>query len=207
MRNLIIILVVVVFSIRANYAQGELGFKVGVSSYDFAAKSLINKEALKLSIDHASYGFEFGMYGRIGILGLYLQPEVLFRSNTVNYHLQDFSNVGTIDKITSATYNRVDIPVLLMANAAFFKFYLGPVGQYEFDYIKSLLSKQKKTSIENKFYIGYQLGLGISFNGLTLDLRYESNFSDYTDSFEFGGKQYNVSNRPSRYILSLWFKI
>ncbi len=207
MKKFIVILVVIMFSVKANYAQGELGVKVGVSSYDFSGKNLINKEELRLSIYNASYGFEFGMYGRIGILGLNVQPELTFRSNTVNYHLQDFSNVSTIDKITSATYNRIDVPVLLMANAAFFKFYLGPVGQYEFDYIKSLLSKQKKTSIENKFYIGYQLGLGISLNGLTLDLRYESNFSDYTDSFQLGGKQYNVSNRPSRYILSLWFKI
>ncbi len=207
MRNLIIILVIAIASINVGVSQSEFGIKLGISSYDFTSKNLINQDELRLSIENSSYGFEFGIYGRIGILGLNLQPELLFSSNTVYYHFQDFSNVNTIDKITSATYNRVDIPVLLVVNAAFFKFYLGPVGQYEFDYIKSLFSKEEVPGVNNKLSLGYQLGGGISFNGLTIDLRYESNFSDYINSLQIGGRQFDISNRPSRYILSLWFRI
>ncbi len=207
MRNLIIIFVVVISSLNFGISQSEFGIKIGISSHDFTSKNLINRDKLKLSIENASYGFEFGLYGRIGILGLNLQPELLFSSNTVYYRYQDFSNVNTVDKITSATYNKVDIPILLVVNAAFFKFYLGPVGQYEFDYIKSLFSKEEISGVNNKLRLGYQLGAGVSFNGLTIDLRYESNFSDYINSLEIGGKHFDISNRPSRYITSLWFKI
>ena len=63
-----------------------------------------------------------------------------------------------------------------------------------------------KEEFKNLTY-GYQLGAGVTFSGLTIDVRYEGNFSKSIKSFNIDGKTYEIDDSPSRVIFSLWFKL
>ena len=189
-------------------AQSQLGIKLGLSSYDLPDDVLeLSGKDLKLSVENANYGFHFGVYGRIGLLGIYIQPEVNFNSNSVQYRLTDLNNTGAIDDIRTEHYRNIDIPVLIMVAPSIFRVYAGPVGHYflhsssELKTIDGLKEEFKKLSY------GYQAGAGIQIAGISLDLRYEGNFSKFGDHILIDGEPYHFSGTPSRFLLSLGFKL
>lgn len=189
------------------FSQNEFGFKLGISSYDIQKSEIGNTEDLQLTIKDASYGFQAGLYGRLGLLGIYVQPEVLLNSNFVNYRLQDLNNLDTLDKIRTAKYQNLDIPLMLMITPSIFKIYAGPVGHYFINDISDFTKKDKIKEIFNNLTYGYQAGVGIEFSGVALDIRYESNFSKNIKTFIVDEKEFKIDKSPSRFIFSLWFKI
>ena len=80
--------------------------------------------------------------------------------------------------------------------------------------IKTNLSPQEllvycKTEIDGyeenfkKLLWGWQAGMGFDFWILTIDLRYEGNFSKFGNHIKFGNKNYSFSDNPQRLIASL----
>lgn len=195
-----------VFVSKVAYSQNEMGLKIGLSSYDLPKNSYTNSEDIKLSIESAEYGFQFGMFARIGLLGFYIQPEIDFNSNRVRYRIHDLDNLDTLNSIRTSTYRNIDIPVLFMVNPSIFRFYAGPVGHYLIDDVSDFTHRDKIKEILNNLKYGYQAGVGVSVKRITLDLRYESGFSKSIRTFEIDGKEYNLDDSKSRYIFSIWFK-
>ncbi|MBK7094280.1 MAG: outer membrane beta-barrel protein [Saprospiraceae bacterium] len=147
------------------------------------------------------------MYGRLGLLGIYLQPEILFNSNTVSYKLSDLTSADTIEQIRTSRYQNIDIPVLLMLTPSIFKIYGGPVGPLFSNSVSDIDNKYEiKEEFKNLRY-GYQLGAGLTIKGLTVDFRYEGNFSKNYKTFVIDGKEFKSDDSPSRILLSLWFSI
>ncbi len=200
-------MLLVVFSINYGISQNEFGIKLGMSSYDIPKDNINNQQDLKISIKDASYGFQAGVYGRIGLLGLYVQPEILFNSNSYNYKLHNLGNADSLDQIRTSKYQNLDIPVMLMITPAFLKIYGGPVGHYHINSISDFTEKDKIKEEYKKITYGYQFGAGITLSGLTIDVRYEGNFGKNIKSFKIDGQEFLVDDSPSRVIFSLWFKL
>jgi hypothetical protein len=208
MKRILLISGLLIGSIYFLAAQSQIGVKLGVSSYDLPTDVLeLNSRDLKLSIEGANYGIHFGLYGRIGILGFYLQPEVLFNSNSVQYRVDDFDQNSTIEEIRTEKYQNIDIPVLVMFAPSIFRVYAGPVGHY-FLYSSSALSTIEGFKEEFKtLKYGYQAGLGIQIGALMVDARYEGNFNKYGDHITIDGEPFSFSSTPSRIMISLAFKL
>ncbi len=207
MKKTLFYLFIVIISINYSYSQAEFGIKVGMSSYDIPKDNIQNSSDLKLSIKSASYGFQAGVYGRIGLLGVNVQPEILFNSNTYNYKISNLGNVDSLGQIRSSKYQNLDIPVMIMFSPAFFKLYAGPVGHYHINSISEFKDTDKIKEKFKHFTYGYQLGAGVTFSGLTFDVRYEGNFSKSIKHFVIDGQTYDVDDSPSRVIFSLWFEL
>ncbi len=205
MKKLLILIFAIVFISRVAYSQTEMGLKIGLSSYDLPKDNYTDSKDIKLSIEDASYGFQFGMYARIGLLGFYIQPEIDFNSNRVQYRIHDLDNVDTLNSIRTSTYRNIDIPVLFMVNPSIFRFYAGPVGHYLIDDVSDFTRKDKIKEILNNLKYGYQAGVGISLKRITLDLRYEGSISKRVKTFEIDGKEFSLDDSNSRYIFSIWF--
>ena len=205
MRKIFLVCTLAFFMSIHLYSQNELGLKLGLTSYDLAQKEIGSTEELKLSIKDAGYGFQFGIYGRIGLLGLYVQPEILLNSNIVRYKLEDLDNLDTLAQIRSTKYQDLDIPVLIMISPGFFKIYAGPVGHYHYKKISEFTNRDKIKEALNNLTYGYQFGVGITFNSLTLDVRYESNFSNTFKTFIIDDKEFKIDESPARVIFSAWF--
>jgi len=206
MKKVLILIFAIVLVSGISYSQNEMGLKIGLSSYDLPKNNYTNSKDVKLSIESALYGFQFGMYARIGLLGFYIQPEIDFNSNRVRYRIHDLDNLDTLNSIRTSTYRNIDIPVLFMINPSIFRFYAGPVGHYLIGDVSDFTHKDKIKEILNNLKYGYQTGVGVSFKSITVDLRYEGSISKTVKTFEIDGKEYSLDDSKSRYIFSIWFK-
>ena len=209
MKKLIILVTIFVLCTSLMYSQSQIGLKVGISSYDLPDDVLdLNGEELQLSVENANYGIHFGAYLRIGLFGFFLQPELIFNSNSVDYRIKDFESTdGTIDDIRTAHYQNVDIPVLIMFNPSIFRLFVGPVGHY---FLNSSSELKTINGLKEEFKTltyGYQAGAGIQIGSIGLDIRYEGNFSKFGDQIIIDGQAFEFASTPSRFILSLAFKL
>lgn len=135
-------------------------------------------------------GFHIGAYSKFGILGFFLQPELMYTSLTTEYDTFDYK------------LNKIDAPVLVGVNV------LGPLNIKagpSFQYI--LNNDLEETSleigeVENDITIGYQLGAGLNFGRLGVDLRYENAFNENTAFVETASERFSLDSRPSQWILS-----
>lgn len=204
MKKALFIFIVTVLTISNSFSQNEIGVKLGLSSYNIPKSN--NSKELKLSIANASYGFQAGIFARIGLFGFYLQPEVDFNSNTVRYKISDLDNIDTLNNIRTSTYRNIDIPILFMINPSIFRFYAGPVGHYLIDDISDFTQKDKIKEILANLKYGYQAGVGVAVKSVTFDVRYEGSISKTIRTFEIDGKEFTLDDSKSRFIFSIWFR-
>lgn len=208
MKKIVLTSSLILFVLSSILTQNQVGIKVGLSSYDLPSDVLdLSGKDIQLSIENANYGVHFGVYARLGLLGFYLQPELSFNSNSVQYRIQDFNDTEVVDDIRTEHYQNIDIPVLIMFTPSIFRVYAGPVGHY---FLNSTSELKTINGLKEEFKTltyGYQAGVGIQILGLSLDVRYEGNFNKFGDHIVIDGEPYQFSSTPSRFLLSVGFKL
>jgi hypothetical protein len=92
--------------------------------------------------------------------------------------------------------------------ASLFRAYGGPVGRFlvgadgnEGNFNNDVLRNYKNATF------GYQLGVGIYFGNLILDLKYEDNLSKFGDAINIGNQRFAVDQRQNQIILSLGVRL
>lgn len=139
-----------------------------------------------------SSGFHFGLFGKIGS-NLYFRPELVYTSTKTNYNNESFK------------MQKIDAPMLVGINIIGpFSVFGGPSFQYIVD---SEFSGISINDIEKNFTVGLNFGLGVNFNKLGIDLRYERGLSKNEATFVNKNITENsrIDTRPSQLILSLSF--
>ncbi len=200
-----IFIILMSFSIFS-FSQIEFGMKLGLSSSDLSPKSILfnNGESnFELSVAKANYGFHFGLYSRIKLANIYVEPAVLFNSSSVDYNVrEEIFETGVISTIRSETFNKLDIPVMVGMKFGFFRIHGGPVAHI------FLNSASELTAIGNydqKFEgtsFGIQAGIGLDILKIRVDVNYETNLSKFGEHINIGGTQYGFE-RPGRIIASI----
>ena len=192
--------------ITSGYSQFELGVKAGVSSFDLASDGIIFKDGnndYKLNFSNSEYGVHFGVYSRISFLGIYIEPAVLFNSNTVNFDLEELSEDGPLNTLKSETYRNVDIPLLVGMKLGFFRLQAGPVAHFYLDSTSDLFSiNGYKHNFKSATY-GGQIGLGVDFWKFRLDMLYETNLSKFGEHIEIDGEQLAFDDGADRVVVTL----
>lgn len=136
-------------------------------------------------------GYHIGLFSRFEIVGIFLQPELMFTRLNTEYETFNYK----IDKI--------DAPILLGVNV------LGPLNIKagpSFQYI--INNELEDTSlkigdVEKDITVGYQLGAGLNLGRLGFDVRYEGAFTENTAFSEEASDNFSIDSRPSQWILSL----
>ena len=135
-------------------------------------------------------GYHIGFFSRLEILGVFLQPELMY--TRLNTEYEDFNY--KIDKI--------DLPVLVGVNV------FGPLNIKAGPSFQYILNNDledtdlKIGDVENDITVGYQLGVGANLGSLGFDLRYEGAFTENT-AFSEEANEFQIDSRPSQWILSL----
>lgn len=136
-------------------------------------------------------GFHLGTYGRIGILGFFLQPELVYTRLNSEYDQFDYK----IDKI--------DAPILVGVNV------FGPLNIKAGPSFQYILNNElegsslKISDVEDDISVGYQLGAGVNLGRLGFDVRYEGAFKENTAFNETASENFSIDSRPSQWIFSL----
>ena len=140
-------------------------------------------------------GFHAGLFGQFSILGIFIQPEVVYTRLNTDY--RDFEY--KLDKI--------DAPVLVGLNI------LGPLNIKagpSFQYV--LNNDLEKTQlrigdVQKDITVGYQLGAGLNLGKLGFDVRYEGAFTENTAFSDTANENFKIDSRPSQWILSLAYDL
>lgn len=115
-------------------------------------------------------GFHLGLFAQVG-QDLFVRPELMYTSTKSSYDSGDFN------------YKRIDAPVLVgLKIIGPLNIFAGPAFQYvldtDFDFDSISVHK-----LENDFTVGLNIGIGIQFKRLGIDVRYERGFTENEAQF------------------------
>lgn len=209
MKQILLISSLLMMLIQSINAQIEFGLKAGLSSYDLADDGILannNGNNIEWKIADAGYGHHFGIYTRLSALGLYLEPAMLFNSNTVTYDIKTYGESGVFNTLQKEKYNTMDIPVMAGFKVGVLRFQGGVVGHLFINSISDAIDIKGYEQRFKKASYGWQAGTGLDLWRLRFDLLFEGNFDKFGDHINIGGYDYAFSDTPSRLLLTVGFK-
>ncbi len=211
MKRTIILIAIIGASFAANAQLLRFGIKGGVSSTNVKFDKTTISDGVKQYVveqGDAKLGMHLGLFARIQVMGLYVQPELLFSRSQGEVTLNDI----TASQVYTETqkFNKVDIPVIVGWKFGPARVGLGPVATVlvsENDGLKQKLSDLTSQTVKNNFKtatFGYQVGVGLDIlKKITLDLKYEGNLSKLGSGITLGSTNYSFDQRNPQLIFSL----
>jgi hypothetical protein len=191
------------------FSQIEFGLKAGLSSYDLAKDGIVINTAgnnIEWNIKNSGYGHHFGIYSRLTLLGVFVEPALLFNSNTVNYDIKTYSESGVFNTIRKEKYNNMDIPVIAGIKLGVLRFQGGVVGHLFINSISDVVDVKGYEQRFKKTTYGWQAGTGLDIWKLRMDLMFEGNLNKFGDHINIGGNNYAFAKTPSRLMLTMGYK-
>lgn len=188
------------------FSQLNWGVKFGASTNNLAIDQSITTtgggQILLEQAKDASYGFHGGLFVRLSLLGIYIQPEILFATAENKISITDIGQ--TTAEIRSQKFNKLDIPVLLGFKLGPLRINGGPAATIMLSSPKELFDTQNYESLYKSATFGYQAGIGVDIlKKLTLDLRYEGNLNQFGNELTIGSQTFELDQRSSAISLSL----
>ena len=135
-------------------------------------------------------GYHVGLFGKIGNR-FYFKPVVMYTSTKSDYNDDTFE------------MQKIDAPMLFGVKV------LGPISVFGGPAFQYILDTEfdgiSINDIENEFSVGVNFGIGLNFNSVGIDIRYERGFSDNEATFlnNNGIGTSRLDTRPDQLILSL----
>jgi hypothetical protein len=204
------------FLMPAKMATGNffrIGIKGGVNLARLETDGLVTlngaviKDQLLASLD-TKQSYVGGIYARLG-RKIFIEPEVLVSTKGGSIYVPGLSQTKQF------TFTNIDVPVLLGFRWKIFHAMAGPVASYTLktdtelnDLINLVTTKYTGTTAEiaAKTSFSYQVGGGIDLLGFTLDVRYEGNLSQLTNTLPIPAG-ITFSPRLNLYQVTLGYKI
>lgn len=193
------LLIFMLASTSAAMAQSGFGIKGGVNYADngeITYSDVSNAGEDILEGGESKMGYHLGAYYQINILGFFLRPELVYTTTKSSYQFNQ----------QEADYNvsKIDLPVLVGAKVIGpVKIFAGPSLQYIID---NDFEGFDLGEVEEEFTIGAQLGAGVQFGRLGLDVRYEralkENEAEFMNLNSDDGLR-RVDTRPSQIIFGI----
>ena len=189
-------------------AQVKFGIRGGISTSqvepsDLLIRNASDAEELKLAINDSNYGAHFGLFTQFKIKKFFIQPEVLFNSNSVDFTVTDFRDGNVVELIKNEKYQNLDIPLMMGFKFGPLRLQGGPVGHVFLNSTSELFDIEGYDQKFDEMTFGYQAGVGLDLWKFVLDVKYEGNFNKEGDHIVFGGQQFNFDQTPGRILVSL----
>ncbi len=187
-------------------------FAAQAQTLDFGLKAGLNFSELsntiptQFSSSNNATGFVAGAYGRVGILGFFAQPELLYSQRKGAY-------TSTVDgSAVVNTLSYIDVPVLFGYKLLFARFNIGPSFQFLMSANQEASDAAKDPNFSkdnfNSSVVGYQAGVGVDLSRLSVDLRYDGGLSDLGKEVTSAtGQKIDYSTRASMWQLTVGFKL
>ena len=200
MKKLTVIILVMLISVPV-FSQIKFGIKAGaetttVPTYDISSGTS-NIEAL----EDASWGFHGGLFMRIKLAALYVQPELVFASNTFDYTVE----TASVTEVKSQTFNRLSIPVLVGFKLGPVRLNAGPAAAIQIGSPEALIDDPNFEDMYKGAVWGFQAGIGVDLlNKITLDARYAGGLGEkFGDAVTIGGQDFQLDYGQKSFLLSV----
>jgi len=205
MKKLILAVLITFLALPAFPQLLKFGIKAGAETTTVPEyTSITSGQAAIDAAENAQWGWHAGIFVRIKLLGIYLQPEAVFASQTFDYNVTDVS--GNPQGLLSQKFNRLSIPLLIGFKLGPVRINAGPAASIAIGSPEDLLNDPNFQDMYKSAVWGYQAGLGIDlFKKLTLDARYAGGFGSQDGSATISGQTFNFTNAPPSILISLGF--
>ncbi len=196
-----IVIIFALFLAIPTFSQINFGIKAGAATTTVPTYNLTTGANTISALEDAAWGFHGGVFLRLALLGIYLQPEVVFASNTYDYNVTTIS--GTTLK--QQKFNRLEIPVLLGFKLGPLRINAGPSATVNIGSPEALVDDPNFEDMYKGATFGYQAGVGIDiFKKLCLDVRYGGSLSGkFGESVAIGTQTFKLDQRQPSLILSV----
>jgi len=214
----ILLVLVIIFSVNLNAQEFSWGPKLSVSSPSLKLMDVQDlgsgEEAIQLLEDtDPILGYQLGLFARISLLGIYIQPEVLLSNSKSEIQFSDVmdENQELIDVVGEVKLNKLDVPVLIGKRfLKIFRLNAGPVFTLPLgeDITFSGISDTYE-DIETNYKsatVGAQFGAGLDLSILTVDLRYEMGLQSISDGITIGDTEFAADQRLNQFLVSVGIK-
>jgi len=193
--------ILIAFTVTSAFPQIKLGIKAGVSTTTVPTYNFTNGTNTISALKTASYGIHGGLFLRLSLLGIYLQPEVVLATNTYDYTVNNLPNP------IKQTFNKLDIPILVGVKLGPLRINAGPAATLQIGTPKALINDPNFTDMYRKTTFGFQAGAGFDlFKKLTFDLRYEGSLSGrFGSSVALGGQTFKLDSRQPSVLFSVGY--
>jgi len=186
-----------------NLSIAQIGIKAGIHTFDLdSPRDIIFPNESSISFSEAKLGFQGGIYGKIKLGGMFLEPRFMLNSTKVEYRL-DGENGSFGDQLLSERFTKLDIPLLLGVEVLFLDLTLGPVAHIHLNSISDLVDFGGYDSRFSRADYGWRAGIGTSVGNLSIGIEYEGNFSNFGDHITISGQEFNFGAQPSRLIFNV----
>jgi hypothetical protein len=202
MMKKLLTVVLIAFMTIPVFSQVKFGIKAGVATTTVPTYDITTGTNTINTLKDAAYGFHAGIFLRLSLLGIYLQPEVVFATNTYEYNVKQGTNPEILKK---QTFNKLDVPVLVGVKLGPIRLNAGPVATFQIGSPEALIDGLDTKKMYKGATFGYQAGAGFDlFKRLTFDIRYEGSLSKkFGNSVTVGNQTFNLDSRQPSVLFSL----
>lgn len=169
------------FATTAN-AQVQAGVKAGLSIRTNTAKDVFNGQntgTFQQNLQDANIGLHGGLFARIGLGFLFIQPEV-----------------------TVSTLKDLDIPILIGTKLGPLRLNAGPMARMALDRNVNNTDSNQDINLRQSTTFGFQAGGGIDIGKFGLDMRYESNLTGLGEEFKIFGRNHSTNSGAPQFVVS-----
>jgi len=183
------------------FSQIKFGIKAGAETTTVPSYQLGNGAATIEALKNASWGYHAGIFLRIGIGPVYIQPEAVFASTSFDYNV---TNV-TLSELRTQKFNKLNVPLLLGLKLGPFRVNAGPAASVMIGSPSILINDPDFKNMYRRTIYGYQAGIGLDIlKTLTLDVRYAGSLGErFGDTVTIGGQTFKLDYGQSSFLLSL----
>lgn len=208
MKKLLLILFAAFTAIPV-FSQFSWGIKAGVSTNSISMDKAVQLTGQSANyavqaLGEANYGFHAGLFFKLSLLGIYVQPEILFASTENKYNVTNLTASSTLPVLQKL--NNLSIPVMVGFKLGPIRINAGPAATVALSTPSALISTDETLkNVYNEMSFGYQAGLGFNlFKKLTFDLRYEGSLQKYQTQIQNAtGTKVALDNRPNAFLFSV----
>jgi hypothetical protein len=217
MKKILLFVSILAFSTNISAQDFSWGPKLSLSSPSLKLKDVKELGTVDEFVDlleerDAKLGYQIGVFARVSLLGIYVQPEVLFSNSSTELKFTDVIDENTeLVDVINVSMNKIDIPVMFGKRfLRVFRVNAGPVFTLLLsDNIKqeglSDSFKEVKANYKNST-VGLQVGAGLDLSILTIDLRYELGLQSISDNITISGTEFSTDQRLNQFLLSVGIK-
>lgn len=183
----------------------QIGLQGGINSSSLRVNEIVDLSAgskYRMETFNPSLGFQGGLFARVKLWKIFLQPALQFSSTGGQVKVSDLINNTSV--IRNQTFNMVNIPVLAGIKSGPLRIQAGPVASFLLSEKSDLLAVADYSADFRKATVGYQAGIGFDIlKKITLDFCYEGSLSKLGDGIKVGSTTYPFDSRTSQWIVNL----
>jgi hypothetical protein len=183
------------------FSQVKFGIKAGAETNTVPTYHVGSGDATIEALKDAQWGYHAGLFVRVKLGPVYLQPEAVFASTSFDYNVTESS----VTDLKTQTFNRLSVPLLIGFKLGPLRINAGPAASIMIGSPKALIEDPDFDQMYKGSVWGYQAGIGIDLlKRLTLDVRYAGSLGEaFGDQVSIGGQTFKLDYGQSSLLLSV----